>query len=122
MGASWTAEDDDDSQKPCGHCDNCTRPPEELQTRNVSMDAWRIMKVALSIESEGGHVTVGMLADLVRGAGGGSFSVSTGGGRKGKYQLKEKVGLDLDAVAGGKVTLSKDVRIPCLIAGCVPKP
>ena len=51
-----------------------------------------------------------MLADLVRGAGGGAFSVSSGtGGRKRKSLSKEKVGLDLDAVAGGKVTLGKDV-------------
>lgn len=51
-----------------------------------------------------------MMADLIRGVGGGSFGVG-GGGRKGKGKAKEKVGLDLDEIAGGKVPLSKDVGI-----------
>jgi hypothetical protein len=54
-----------------------------------------------------------MLADLVRGAGGGAFSVSSGGKRR-KSLSKEKVGLDLDAIAGGKILLGKDVRISTL--------
>jgi ATP-dependent DNA helicase Q1 len=107
--AAWTA-DSSDATKSCGHCDNCTRPPEEVETRNRTLEAWQILQVARAIHSEGGHVTVGMLADLVRGAGGGSFSVSSGsGGKKRKSLSKEKVGLDLDAIAGGKISLGKEV-------------
>lgn len=50
-----------------------------------------------------------MMADLIRGAGGGSFGI-IGDGKKGKGKSKEKVGLDLEGIAGGKVALSKDVR------------
>lgn len=49
-----------------------------------------------------------MLADLVRGAGGKGYAASAGG-RKGKASSKEKVGLDLDEVCGGKVDMNKDV-------------
>ena len=70
--------------------------------------AWQILKVAEAIERDGGRVTLGMLGDLVRGSGGGSYGVA-GGGRRGKGRGKEKVGLDLEDIAGGKVKLSKDV-------------
>ncbi|EIN09098.1 ATP-dependent DNA helicase [Punctularia strigosozonata HHB-11173 SS5] len=93
----------------CGHCDNCTRPPEDVDRRDVTMEAWKILKVAQAIVKEDGRVTFSMMGDLVRGAGGGSFGVvQGGGGRRGKLKAKEKAGLDLDAVAGGKVSLSKD--------------
>lgn len=92
----------------CGHCDNCTRPPETIERQDVTLAAWRILKVSDWIEHEGGRVTLGMLADLVRGAGGGSFGIASGGG-KGKSRAKEKIGLDLEDISGGKVTLGKDV-------------
>jgi ATP-dependent DNA helicase Q1 len=54
-----------------------------------------------------------MLADLVRGAGGGAFAGGTGGKRKGKAKAtassKEKVDLDLNDIAGGKITMNKAV-------------
>lgn len=49
------------------------------------------------------------LCDLVRGAGGAAFDV-VGKGKKGKAKEKEKLGIDLDEICGGKVNLSKDVR------------
>jgi ATP-dependent DNA helicase Q1 len=64
--------------------------------------------VAQAIDNEGGRVTVGMLADLARGVGGKAFQVPSGGGKR-KKQGSEKVALDLGGVAGGKITLSKDV-------------
>jgi hypothetical protein len=107
--SSWST-DASDTLTRCGHCDNCTRPPETLDKRDVTLDAWKILQVLENIKGEGGQVTVGMLSDLVRGAGGASFSVAQqGGGRKRKSGGKEKVGLDLDAIAGGKLSLSKDV-------------
>lgn len=46
----------------------------------------------------------------MRGAGGGAFAVvNGGGGKRGKTKAKDKVDLDLEAVAGGKLALSKDV-------------
>ena len=49
-----------------------------------------------------------MVADLVRGAGGGTFSVFGG---KGHGKTKGRADLGLEEIAGGKVMLSKDVSI-----------
>lgn len=64
------------------------------------------MKIIEAIVADGGRVTLGMLADLARGAGGGAFGVS---GKKGKGNSKEKVGLDLKTICQGKVDMSRDV-------------
>ncbi|KAI5121119.1 hypothetical protein M0805_002791 [Coniferiporia weirii] len=106
MSAWGTAESDAHAR--CGHCDNCTRPPETVERRDVTLAAWQVLQIAEAIERDRGRVTLGMLADLVRGAGGGAFGVSGGGGKRGKGKAKEKVGLDLDEIAGGKVALGKD--------------
>lgn len=47
-----------------------------------------------------GRVTLAGLGDLMRGLGGGSFSSANG---------KSKATVDLAAVAGGKVTMNKEV-------------
>ena len=109
MSAWGTAETDAHAR--CGHCDNCKREPESIERRDVTLQAWQILRVTQAIEQESGRVTVSMLADLVRGVGGGAFGVPSGGrGRgKGRSGNKEKVGLDLEEIAGGKVLLSKEV-------------
>jgi len=66
------------------------------------LDAWRILKVAYVIGSEGGRATLGMLADLVRGAGRGG---------KGKGKAREKKPLDLGVICAGKVDMSKEVSV-----------
>lgn len=48
------------------------------------------------------------LAELIRGLGKGSFAVADGKGRKRKV-AGEKGSLDVEELAGGKVSLSKDV-------------
>ncbi|KAL5514242.1 hypothetical protein ACEPAG_2330 [Sanghuangporus baumii] len=108
MSAWGTAETDAHAR--CDHCDNCKRPPEAMERRDVTLPAWQILRVSQVIERMSGRVTMGMLADLVRGAGGGSFGAVVGGrGRgKGKGGAKEKIGLDLDEIAGGKVQLGKE--------------
>ncbi|KLO09213.1 ATP-dependent DNA helicase [Schizopora paradoxa] len=105
MSAWATSEVDGDAR--CLHCDNCTRRPESVFEKDVTLDAWRVLKIANSIHGESGRVTLSMLADLVRGAGGGAFGAA-GGGKRGKGKSKEKVSLDLDELAGGKVSLGKD--------------
>lgn len=85
-----------------------------MDRRDVTLPAWQILRVAQAIERDKGRVTMGMLADLVRGAGGGAFGATVGGRGRGKGRrqapVKEKVGLDLDEIAGGKVSLGKEVR------------
>lgn len=104
--SAWS-DSDGQSLTRCGHCDNCTRPSESLSRKDVTLESWKILQVVDRVGSDGGRVTVGMLADLVRGAGGGGYIV--GGGGKGARGAKEKVALDLDGVCGGKITLTKNV-------------
>lgn len=101
----------------CGHCDNCTRPPETKEERDVTIHTWQIIRIIEHIKRGGGRVTLGMLANLVRGAGGCSFSAANGK-RKGKGKAagsnnteKETIKVDLDVVAGGKVSLNRDVSL-----------
>lgn len=103
--------DETSATSPCGHCDNCTRPVASVERKDVTMDVWRILKVAENIEQSGGRATLSMLGDLVRGAGGGAF---VAGGTSKRNKGKEKVGLDLDFIANGKVLLSKDVSFSFL--------
>nr|XP_031858167.1 uncharacterized protein CI109_006409 [Kwoniella shandongensis]KAA5525239.1 hypothetical protein CI109_006409 [Kwoniella shandongensis] len=94
----------------CGICDNCTRSPESIITKDVTVESWKILKIAQIVQSEGGRVTLANLGDLVRGLGGGTFGVVGGGeeGRRKKRKLTgEKGQLSLDEV-GGKVTMGKD--------------
>lgn len=110
--SSWGTTDSDAYSR-CGHCDNCVRAPESIETRNVTLESWKILKIAESIERDGGRVTVGMLADLVRGAGGRAYGVTERGGKQSKGKAKEKVALDVEQIVGGKLTLSKDVSVHC---------
>lgn len=105
--SSWATSESNALDR-CGHCDNCTRSPDSIEHINVTTMAWRILKVTEAIERDSGRVTLGMLGDLVRGSGGGTYGVA-GGGKRGKGKAKEKVDLDLEAIAGGKVNLTKDV-------------
>lgn len=100
--ASWTTKESGAMDK-CGHCDNCTRP-EGMFHKDVTLEAWQTLKIVQAICNEGGRQTISGLSDLARGAARGVFEAG------GKRKTKEKVQLDYDAVAGGKVVLSKDVR------------
>ncbi|WVQ97922.1 hypothetical protein IAU59_005040 [Kwoniella sp. CBS 9459] len=93
----------------CGICDNCLRSSDSIVTRDVTLETWKILKVAQTVQREGGRVTLANLADLVRGLGGGMFGVVGGGeGKRGKRKMNgEKAQVDLGEV-GGKVTMGKD--------------
>lgn len=113
--ASWTT-DDTDALARCGHCDNCTRPPGTMDQKDVTVEAWQILKIVAAVQRQGGRLTLNGLSDLARGAGGGAFDA----GGNGKGKAKDKSTLDLKEVAGGKVGFSKDVSgtAACLI--CSP--
>jgi hypothetical protein len=110
--SSWSTNDKA-ALEPCGHCDNCTRPPEEVEHRDVTVEAWQLLKVANAVCIPGGNIPLTKLVDLARGRGGGSFTTSTGGGKRAK--TKSVIALDLDAVASGKVCLGKDVRLILMV-------
>jgi ATP-dependent DNA helicase Q1 len=109
--ASQVLREGTDSQnappQSCGHCDNCVRVPDDLETLDVTTDVWRSLKVVMEVSRSIGRVTLSGLADLVRGLGGGTFALV------GKGQSAADRGrMDLEAVCGGKVTLNKEVRLP----------
>lgn len=90
----------------CGHCDNCKRSPEEVVRKDVTLQAWQLVKIAKALYDSGANVTLNTLATLARGNAGGQFEVSR---EKAKGKTKEKHKLDLKEVAGGEVDLTKDV-------------
>ncbi|WVO25108.1 uncharacterized protein IAS62_006494 [Cryptococcus decagattii] len=98
------------STSPCGICDNCLRPASSISTRDVTLESWKILRIAQEVAKQSGRVTLPNLASLVRGLGGGSFGVVGGGeGKKGRRQKStgEKAYLDIEEF-GGKVTMSAD--------------
>ncbi|OCF58975.1 ATP-dependent DNA helicase [Kwoniella mangroviensis CBS 10435] len=111
--SAWDAPDalssSSGSTSTCGICDNCLRDPSSIITKDVTVETWKILKVAQYVQNEGGRVTLANLSDLVRGLGGGLFGVVGGGeGTKGKRKLNgEKEKVDLEAL-GGKITLGRD--------------
>jgi len=76
-----------------------------VEHKDATVEAWQILKILEAVEGGGGRLTISGLSDLARGLGGGSFE--TGGGGK-RRNAKEKIQIDYDSVAGGKVRLSKD--------------
>jgi ATP-dependent DNA helicase Q1 len=107
--SAWTSDEDGDVTR-CGHCDNCTRATDEIELRDITIDAWRILRVVQVVEREGGRVTVGQLVDLARGVGLGTFNVTGQTSRKRrKSQFNEKLPIDLGSVSGDKLTLNRQV-------------
>ncbi|KAF5380149.1 hypothetical protein D9615_006207 [Tricholomella constricta] len=106
--SSWTT-DDSDVLSPCGHCDNCKRDPEEVDLKDVTHQAWQLIKITEALNQDGANVTLNSLVALARGNAGGAYEVKRGGkGNRGKGKTKETQKLDLEAVAGGEVDLTKD--------------
>ncbi|GAA5855364.1 hypothetical protein JCM9279_001698 [Rhodotorula babjevae] len=92
---------DEDGDAPCGQCDNCLRDPASVSTVDVSLSAYRALRVISAATAQRGTLTLPQAADLVRGNGGGTFST-----QEAKSKGKGKV--DVRGEAGGKVELSKD--------------
>lgn len=112
--ASWTTVDED-ATATCGHCDNCTRTEETVDRRNVTMEAWQILKIAEKVHEEKGRLSLAQLAGIARGTGKAEFSVSS---RKRRGNAT-KAALNTETLIGEPITsLRKDVR--CTIA-CVER-
>ena len=105
--SSWTMEDAG-ALDPCGHCNNFTRSPDSIERKDVTMVAWQLLKSIGALRNSGGKLTTVMFASLARGLQGGSYEVSQGG----KNGSKEKVNLDLEAIAGGAVDMNRTVGTP----------
>jgi hypothetical protein len=73
---------------------------------NVTIDAWRVLKIAETVAHLRGTVTLAKLADLARRKGGTSIEVF--GDRRGSW-AKETCDVDVEVLTDGKLTLSKEV-------------
>ncbi|GAA6062989.1 hypothetical protein JCM10212_004971 [Sporobolomyces blumeae] len=91
----------DEGEDPCGTCDNCSRDKETVAELDISHDAYRALRIIRAAVDQRGTLTLPQAADLVRGNGGGAFSIQDKNS-KGKGYVK------VQEVAGGKVALSKD--------------
>ena len=78
----WTT-DDVDASEPCGHCDNCKRSPGSIEHRDMTQDAWKLIKI---LDAAGRPMTLKKLTSLARGNLGGFYD------QKGKIDLKELIG------------------------------
>lgn len=86
-----------------------------METRDVTLEAWKLLRVSGEVLNQGGRLTVSALAKLARGGGGGSFSVAEGKGKKKKATGEGNV--DLEELVGGKVTLNEDVSRVGMVLG-----
>ncbi|KAM0748733.1 ATP-dependent DNA helicase [Meredithblackwellia eburnea MCA 4105] len=102
--SSTDFEQGGDAEKPCGHCDN----EDEVEELDVSVEAYRALKILSAAVQQNGTLTFTQAVDLVRGLGGGSFAT------QGK-QNKGKGKVDVQAEAGSKVTLSKELADSLII-------
>ncbi|GAA5974110.1 hypothetical protein JCM11641_003441 [Rhodosporidiobolus odoratus] len=98
---SGKAFDAEGGEAPCGTCDNCNRDPSSVSTLDITLHAYRALRIIKAATTQRGTLTLPQAADLVRGNGGGSFTTQE---KKGKGKGK----LDVNTEAGGKVTLNKD--------------
>ena len=94
----------------CGICDNCLRDPASIITKDVTLEAWKCLRVLEEVARSDGRVTLANLVDLVRGLGGGLFGTVQQKGRKRKSS-GEKANLDLDRITGGKLDMTKDASL-----------
>lgn len=95
----------------CGSCDNCLRDPESIINKDVTLDAWKIVKVVAELENTGGRATLASVSDLVRGLGKGGYTVLAGSNSKKRKPDPEKATMDIEKLVGSKVALNKDVGV-----------
>ncbi|SCV70022.1 BQ2448_1416 [Microbotryum intermedium] len=95
-----------DADRPCGNCDNCLRDPSTVESVDVSLEAYRALRIMSAADAASGTLTLTQACDLVRGLGKGAITTTSNDSR-GKVN-KGKANIDVDSVAGGKVSLNKD--------------
>lgn len=104
---AWTTAEADALEK-CGHCDNCTRPPESITTKDVTLAAWQLVKIVTEAHRLRAKLTLIQLRDAARAKGGGKINGPKTG--RGSRATQEKLVLDYETLCGGQVDLSDDVR------------
>ncbi|KIY65535.1 ATP-dependent DNA helicase [Cylindrobasidium torrendii FP15055 ss-10] len=86
----------DDAMDPCGHCDNCMRNDSEKEGRDVSLEAWQLVKLMKKVCVSKSRYTAQQISDLAR---------------KGKVAPKKNAPaetVDMDRVCGGLVKMDAE--------------
>lgn len=113
---------DDQRGKACGICDNCTGHHQELLI-DARKEMYQLLAVLAEMNRQGGRITLTSLSDVARGLGGGKFNLdpnSPDSGSKGKAKANasNKAGVvDIQAAAGGRITLHRDVVDRLIVHG-----
>ncbi|KAI0360318.1 ATP-dependent DNA helicase [Trametes cingulata] len=104
---SWGTADEDALTR-CGHCDNCKRPPETVDRRDARLPAWQLLTLATALHRARESVTMAQLCSRARGLRTSGATDGAKGRGRGKRAPKEKVNVDLQEVAGGKIELTQE--------------
>uniref|UniRef100_V5EYN9 ATP-dependent DNA helicase n=1 Tax=Kalmanozyma brasiliensis (strain GHG001) TaxID=1365824 RepID=V5EYN9_KALBG len=107
----------------CGICDNCAEKRSTLLI-DVRKEMYQLLAVLAEMCRQGGRITLASLSDVARGLGGGKFNLdpNLAGSSKGKGKSNgsntAKAGVvDVQAVAGGKITLHRDIVDRLIVHG-----
>ncbi|KAJ3813403.1 P-loop containing nucleoside triphosphate hydrolase protein [Lentinula aff. lateritia] len=65
---------------PCGHCDNCTRAADTFEDKDVTFEAWQLLKIVQEVTRGGGNVTLAKTAELARSSGKATYTGTEDGG------------------------------------------
>ena len=103
--ASTAAFSESTDQSCDGICDNCSRVA-TVEERDVTAEAWKVLKILTEVSRQRGRVTLTQAVDLVRGLGSGSFGLEVSSSVE-KSAAKGRI--NYEAVCEGKVALSKPV-------------
>ena len=74
----------------------------------MTLDAWKILKVASHVNYNEGRLTASGLVDLARGLGGGEYAVLERN-KRGRTFNSGKAKVDLAGLVGEKVAMNRDV-------------
>lgn len=114
---------DDQRQRACGICDNCTGNRSAL-LMDARKEMYQLLAILAEMCRQGGRITLTSLSDVARGLGGGKFNLDPNltnlkkGKGKSSSSNTDKAGMvDIQAVAGGKVTLHRDIVDRLIVHG-----
>jgi len=78
-----------------------------MEHKDVTVEAWRVLKVLEAVSQSNGRVTLSKLGDLARGKGSGTLEVP--GNLRVKGKQRETLDIDVESLTEGRVELNKEV-------------
>ncbi|GAK66384.1 ATP-dependent DNA helicase [Moesziomyces antarcticus] len=110
-------------QRSCAICDNCREHRQDL-VMDARMQMYQLLAILAEMCRQGGRITLTSLSDVARGLGGGKFNLdpnlsdARAGSSKVSASKSTKAGVvDVTAVAGGKITLHRDMVDRLIVHG-----